>query len=117
MAIKALKRMAPFWWTPEDQEGEPKTRFKIRGLNGAQQSYVFPELQIDQVARMATGMTGRGVELTLSYGLLDWDHFNDEEGPIAFSPANFERVDPGMRAKLSMAILAASYVSLEEKKT
>lgn len=119
MPIKALKRMAPFWYKPDSQKDDPSpTRFKIRGLNGTEQGYVQPELVIDTTGKMVTGMTGKGLELTLGYGLLDWENFTDEDGAaIAFSPINFGRLDIVTRTELAMQILAASYVAPEEKKT
>ena len=44
MAFKSVKRVEPFWYTPEDQEdleGEEPLQFKIRGLTSSEQSDVL----------------------------------------------------------------------------
>ena len=120
MAMRALRRMAPVWYTPDSQKDDPNpTRFKIRGLNGTEQGYIQPELKINETTRMVDGMSGRGLEQTLGYGLLDWENLVDEDGSsqIAYSPLNFGRIDLITRTELAMQILAASFVSPEEKKT
>ncbi len=119
MAMQALKRMAPFWYTPDGQKDDPNpTKFKVRGLNGNEQGYIQPELKIDETTKMVSGMSGRGLELTLAYGLLGWENFLDEDGgQVAYSPLNFGRVDLVTRTELAMQILAASFVTPEEKKT
>jgi len=118
VAIKALNPVSPRWYTPRAEEGqENPTRFKIRGLNGTEQGYVWPELRLDDELKTVTGMSGKGLELALRYGLVDWENFANDNGPVAFSPQNFPYIDYGLRAELAMCIVAASYVSLDEKKT
>lgn len=118
MAIKALNPFAAFWYTPRVEDGAPNpTRFKIRGLDGTEQGYLVPELEFDTTARMIKGMTGRGLELALGYGLVDWENFANDRGPVAFVPANFGMLDYALRVELAMQILTASYVQPEEKKT
>ena len=118
MAIKALNPFAPFWYTPALEKDAPNpTRFKIRGLDGAEQGYISPELRLDESSRMVIGMTGRGLELALRYGLVDWENFANDSGPVVCVPPNFPLIDYGTRCELAMKILGASYVSPEEKKT
>lgn len=118
MAVKALNPIAPRWYTPKSEEGsENPTRFKIRGLNGNEQGYVWPELVVDNELKTVTGMTGKGLELALRYGLVDWENFSNDQGPVAFSVQNFAFIDYGLRTELAMVIVAASYVTPEEKKT
>ncbi len=54
MAFKSVKRVEPFWYTPEDQEdlgeGEVALQFKVRGLTASEQSDVMEAL----------GAVGRG---------------------------------------------------------
>jgi len=114
--IKALNPFAPFWYTPREEAGADKpTRFKIRGLDGNQQSYLYPELILE--GKSLKGMTGKGLEIALGYGLLDWENFANDQGPVAFVPANFALVEYVLRIELAMQILAASYVQAAEKKT
>jgi hypothetical protein len=118
MTIKALNPLVPFWYTPPEEEGAPNpTRFKLRGLDGTEQGYVMPELTIDAVTRTITGMSGRGLELALAYGLVDWENFENKAGPVAFSPGNFRLMPIELRVALAMKILTSSYVQAEEKKT
>ena len=118
MSVKALNPFAPFWYTPEaDQGSENPTKFKIRGLNGSEIGYVSPEFVIDDAQRMVTGMSGKGIDLTLRYGLLDWENFENDNGKVKFSPNNFALIPHLTRVELAMQIIAASYVSDEEKKT
>ena len=78
---------------------------------------MWPELRVDDELKTVTGMSGKGLELALRYGLVDWENFANDNGPVAFSPQNFPYIDYGLRAELAMCIVAASYVSLDEKKT
>ena len=114
--IKALNPFAPFWYTPRAEAGaEHPTRFKLRGLDGNQFIYIAPELIVkDQMTR---GVTGKGLELALGYGLVDWENFSNDAGPIACVPQNFGLVEYLLRVELAMQILSASYVAPEEKKT
>jgi hypothetical protein len=114
--MKALNPFAAFWYTPRSEQGADKpTRFKIRGLDGAQQGYIAPELLFDE--RTLKGMTGKGMELALGYGLVDWENFENDQGPLACAPTNFALIEYGTRVELAMQILAASYVTPAEKKT
>lgn len=118
MAIKALNPLAPRWYVPRGEDGEENpTRFKIRGLNGTEQGYVWPELKIDDELKTVTGMSGKGLELALRYGLVDWENFANDQGEVAYSVQNFSLIDYGLRVELAMVIVAASYVTPEEKKT
>jgi len=118
MTIKALNPFAPFWWTPPGEMESPNpTRFKIRGLDGNEQGYVMPEIVVDPGARFPRGLSGRGVEIALGYGLLDWENFANDKGPVACVPGNFGLIDHVTRTQLAIQILAASYVLPEEKKT
>lgn len=115
---KALNPFAPFWYTPRGDVGrENPTRFKIRGLDGNELGYVSPELRIDEAKRMVTGASGRGLELALQYGLLDWENFANDTGPVAYAPANFGLIAFELRSELFWRILAASHIAEEQKKT
>jgi len=118
MTIKALNPIAPFWYTPRREEGDPHpTRFKIKGLNGTEHGYIVPELIIDPIGRNISDIGGRGIELALAYGLTDWENFANGAGPVAFNPANFGVLDHALRVELAWKIITASHVQPEEKKT
>lgn len=117
MPIKALNPFVPFWYVPTPEKGvENPTRFKIRGLNGTEQGYIQPEIRVDS-SFMVTGLSGKGLELALQYGLSDWENFANDAGAVAFSPANFGLIDIGTRIELAFQILGASYIKPGEKKT
>lgn len=47
MAFKSVKRVEPFWYTPEDQQdldGEEPLQFKVRGLTASEQTEVVKSL-------------------------------------------------------------------------
>jgi hypothetical protein len=114
--MRALNPFAPFWYTPvADQGEEHPTRFKIRGLNGTEVGYVGPEFILDNGT--ISGLTGKGLEMTLKYGLLDWENFENDSGKIAFNRANFGLIPYEVQAEIAMNIIAASYAKEEAKKT
>jgi len=118
MTIKAMNPIAPFWYTPRSEEGTPNpTRFKIRGLNGTEHGYIVPELILNPMERKIADMSGRGQELALAYGLMDWENFANGAGPVAFSPANFGLIEYALRSELAWQIITASHPQPEEKKT
>lgn len=118
MALKALDPLAPFWYTPRaEKDSERATRFKIKGLDGAQHNYVMPEIILDEEKRYVTGLTGKGIDMVFKWGLIDWENLDNSQGPLAFSPRNFHLIDPVTRAELGMQILLASLLKEEEKKT
>ena len=55
-------------------------------------------------------MTGRGLELTLSYGLLDWQNFANDKGPVAFVAQNFNLIDHATRVELAICDLTGQQV-------
>jgi len=117
---KAQNPFAPEWYTPaEDQGKENPTRFKVRGLDGAEMGYVQPEMLLDTdgAQPMLSGLTGKGLEQTLKHGLLDWENFSNDSGPLKFSPHNFRLIDLRLRTELALKIISMSFVSEEEKKT
>jgi hypothetical protein len=122
MAMKALNPMAPFWFTPDSEERteaeeSKRTKFKIRGLDGEQLGFIQPELRFTEDGRSLVGMSGKGVVLALQFGLLDWENVANDQGPVAFSPANFRLLPMSARDSLALKILVASYVQEPEKKT
>jgi hypothetical protein len=117
---KAQNPFAPEWYTPaEDQGKENPTRFKVRGLNGAEMGYVQPEMILDTSGpqAMLSGLTGKGLDLTLKHGLLDWENFDNDSGALKFSPHNFSLIPLTLRTELALKIISMSFVSEEEKKT
>jgi len=116
--VKALNPFSPFWYTPPSEEGvEKPTKFKIRGLDGTQMGYVQPEMLFEGPGGLLSGLTGKGLEAALDYGLLDWESFENDAGPIAFHKVNFKFIPFSMQAELATQIVAASWVNAAQKKT
>lgn len=122
MAIKALNKLAASWYVPRSERDENDapvpgaTRFKLRGLSGGELGYVHPELKFD-AENTIIGISGAGLDYCLRHGLKDWENFANDHGALACTPANFELIDIGTRTELAIQILAASFVTSEEKKT
>lgn len=103
MAIKALNPFEPTWYTPKSEQGQDNpTRFRIRGLDGQQKSYVAAEFQTDDHGVMKN--LARGIDLALQYGLLDWENLANDKGPVKFSPANFRLLPAELREELALEI-------------
>lgn len=108
MAIKALNPFEASWWTPPSQKDDPNpTRFKLKGLDGTQNGYVAPELQIDEHGRVR-GISGKGIELALTYGLIDWENFENDKGPVKFNRANFGLIPYDLRVDIALEVLVRS---------
>jgi hypothetical protein len=115
---KALNPFAPWWYTPrEDKDSPNPTKFKLQGLNGEQMGYIAPEFILDAQSKSITNLTGKGVALALDFGLLDWENFNNDTGPVAFNRANFGLLPYGLRGELAFQVIIASHASPEAKKT
>jgi hypothetical protein len=115
--VKVLNPFAPDWYTPKDEQTAPSpARFKLRGLDGNQLGYVAPEMRVDERGQIA-GMSGKGIELALAYGLVDWEGIENDRGPVAFAPANFALLPFDLRTELAMQVLIRSVPSEAEKKT
>lgn len=115
--MKVLNPFAPDWYTPKDEEAAPNpARFKLRGLDGNQLGYVAPEMRLDERGQLV-GLSGKGTELALAYGLLDWEGIENDRGPVAFAPGNFALLPYDLRAELAVQVLVRSAPSEAEKKT
>lgn len=116
--MKALNPFAPWWHTARDDKDSPNpSKFKLQGLNGEQMGYIATEFVLDPQTKMITALTGKGIETALNFGLLDWENFCNDAGPIAFSRANFGLMPHGLRGELAFQVILASHVSSEAKKT
>lgn len=138
MTIKALNPCEPVWYTPiaerppeadADDDGTAgipaapaidnplPTRFRLRGLDGRQMSYLQAEFIVDPHSRLITGMTGKGVELALVYGLIDWENFANAKGAVKFNRVNFRWIPFDLQSEIAMEILVSSTPDEDEKKT
>ncbi len=109
MAIKALNPFEPDWYKPAVENGaEHPTRFKLKGLNGTQMNYISPELTVEPLTGKVTGISGKGIELALGFGLVDWENFDNDKGPVRFNRANFANIPSDLQAELVVEILRRS---------
>lgn len=118
MTIKALNPFAPVWFTPAGQEkDDKKTRFQLTGLNGIQQAELQPEMTVRDDG-VNLDITPRGQALLLRYGLIGWENFDNNEGPITFSfpDANQRQMPIALQTELGNEIFELTFLPQETKK-
>lgn len=117
MGLQALNIGAREWFTPAGQDDENPTRFEVQGLTGSQQAMLAPE--IAEVGERDFILPGRAVHLLLRYGLIDWDNFCDDNGPVKFNgdaTANQDRIPYDLQAQIASHIFQISQMSANVKK-
>ena len=116
MAFKSVKRVEPFWYTPEDQEdleGEDALQFKLRGLTASEQSDVLQSL----------GAAGRGSTNTFRdcfrIGCLEIKNAEKPNGKPCTSAVAFLMLQDSFDyvIEAGAVIFDKSFVTEEEKKT
>lgn len=115
MAITALNKVSPAWYTPEcEREEEAPTKFKLRPLTPAERESVMDVMD----AEGNLGIPPKNYGKVLRIGLLDWENFNDPETgkPMKASPVNHPRIPGDIRLELASEILIRSGLSEEEQK-
>lgn len=114
MTIKAVGKLVPEWFTPEDQEKEDSpARFKIKALNGIEKAEAMNNLRIEGDKMH---LNFQGVLSVLKNGLLDWEEISDEKGPVNYSYDNLNVLPGEYHMQVAKAILDKSEVSEETKK-
>ena len=110
MAISALKKVAPSWYTPEKERGkESPTRFKLRPLTPPELESVF-----EQVGD-GFGVPPKNYAQVLKYGITDYDNFPDDNGKqLKCSVVNHSRIPSDIRFELAVEILSMSQIDEEE---
>lgn len=118
MGLQALNLTAREWFTPPGQDDDNPTRFEVQGLSGSQQAMLAPEL--GEVGDRDFILPGRAVNMLLRFGLVNWENFNDDKGPIDFIPgdatANQDRIPYSLQAQLAAHIFRISQMSADVKK-
>lgn len=116
MAIKALNPLDPVWYIPRIEVGqENPTRFRIRGLDGQAMGYVAPEFIVDEHHNIKN-ITGKGIDLALTYGLVDWENVANDKGDVKFNRARFGLLPYDIRSELAVEIVKLSAPSEDERK-
>jgi hypothetical protein len=119
MGLQALNIGAPEWLTPDGQDDDPAaiTRFQVQGLTGSAQARLAPEL-----VSLANGdlvLSAAAVGVLLRFGLVAWENFDDDTGPIEFgtnATANQDRLPYKLQAYLAMRIFQLTRMSADVKK-
>jgi len=115
MAIKALSGFTPYWYTPKSEKDDPNpTRFKLCKLDGEQLGDLRPEIFLLSGGRVE--MTGRGITMALLYGLVDWERFNDDKGPVRFDVSNFRLINNALRIELATELVNVSTLDEDKRK-
>lgn len=117
MAITALSGLAPYWYTPEEERGEPAAaQFKLKPLNGMQFIEVMHHGEmLPDGERFVTDYSG--LQLLLKYGLLDWKNIDAENGdPLPFSRRNFEVLPAEILQEIGREIMRRSALAEADRK-
>lgn len=112
MAIKALSKVAPDWYTPESEKNSNSpTRFMLRPLTPPEKESVMEFSSNNFV------IPPHNFGKVLAMGLQDWENFNDDQGQkIKCSIANHPRLPGDIRMELANEILIRSNISEDEEK-
>jgi hypothetical protein len=125
MGARAQNQFSPEWFTPGDIDAdddvssseENPARFKVRGLTGSQQAEVMPECSADINGELT--ISGRAMSLLLKYGLLDWENFENDAGPVRFSKnarTNQDFMDYLTQVEVASKIFELSFPTEDDKK-
>ena len=114
MSIKAVKKITEDWYTIAGQEGEENpARFKIRSLNGVEHAAVISHLKVENGNFV---LNFGGVMEAVKFGLVGWEGFEGEDGPLDFSLENLDFI-PGLHIReAASAILKMCNISEDEVK-
>ena len=107
--INPVGAFAPQWYTPNNQEGETKTRFLLGFLDGEQTSEIYREMEIMNEHMV---FTSRGVSLAIKYGVSGWENFGDLE----FKVEHKKNIPAEVRVDLCNKIIAMATLSEDEAK-
>ena len=114
MALNALSKVAPQWYTPDDEKGDDQpARFRLRPLTPPQLEEVF---EIDASGNINIPLEHYG--RVLRNGLVDWENVNDPETgkPFKCTAFNHARLPSPLRMELAGEIIAASQITEDDKK-
>lgn len=117
MTIRALNHFLPAWFTPAGQKGKAPTRFKLRGLDGIEQSEMIPACTTTAAGDIV--ITAAALRLLLAAGLVEWENFDDAAGPVEFSPNtddNQARIPYALQSELAAEIFRLTFIDPDVKK-
>lgn len=109
MAIKANTGLVPYWYTPEQEESDRMTRFKIKPLTGLEHLEIAEELSRKKLAAAQ--------KLAIRYSLIDWENLDDAKGqPVPFSLENMGILGANLLSELAQEALTLSQMDEEQIK-
>ena len=115
MAITVIEDLRSTWYTPQSQlDSDNPARFKLRRPDGSQMGYLRQEIGVTTDGKM--DITGRGIDLALSYCLEDWDGVEDSRGPVKCTPGNHRLLPLDIRLDLAMEIIRMGTLTEDERK-
>lgn len=114
MALKLNSGLVPQWYTPEDQQDDPRpARFQLAPLSGLyvlglSSSFVGGEFKLTEAQ----------AEDILRRSLVGWDGIDDEHGnPLPCKPEHFHLLGAELAGELVGVALNSSSLAEEEKKS
>jgi len=116
MAISTVKKLPPFKYTPESEQGEDlPASFRIGQLNGEQYLEVMAASGIDENGDPK--ISGSAMKLALRFAVLGWENVTNEDGKIIkFSYNNLKNLPVDLLMELVGEIFARSNVDGDESK-
>lgn len=125
MAIRALSKVTPEWYVPEEEYDIKKKRGKEvdrKPKEGATRFHLRPLTPPEK--EKATEFNGiqfvipvRNYDMVLRMGVVDWENFIDTNGkPLKFSVHNIQLIPSSLRLELAGEILLRSQLMENEAK-
>jgi hypothetical protein len=103
--------LAPYWWTPEGEDGDKPVRYKFKHLTARQQGELFVMTQsADQSDRVES------FYLALKYGLLDWENHYEDGKPMACTPENWNKLPFSHLQRVALAVMKGSSITEDQEK-
>lgn len=116
---KALKKLSSYWYTPEGEPEHNPTRFKIKPLNGEEQTEIMMLNTISGVGEDGKPLiqtSPRAIALAIKYGVIGWENFGDDEGDLEYSAINKKYIPFELRIELAGEIVTNSTLDADTKK-
>ncbi len=116
MTITAFSGLAPEKYIPRsEREEDSPAEFTLKPLNGLEYMEVIGQLINDE--DLGWQITGRGLRIAISYGVIGWTEFNDADGKeIKFSKNNVKLLPSVILGELADKIINISEIGEAERK-
>lgn len=113
MAISALKKVSPVWYTPDsEKDSDAPARFRLQPLLPSQR-----EQCMSYTSEAGFHIPPKQYQAVLGYGVVDWENISDEDGQkLRCSPGNLDRLPGTLRMELAMELLMMSQLTEADAK-